>query len=102
MLKTFKIRNYEMGLYFRDSEFKGPSSAGRHWFLDPLNKVKVEVVSQCVLWLAHEKLDLIVRQRVTALGLEVISVGIRDVILPGDMKDLMNKVTEAKKAAELT
>ena len=34
------------------------------------------------------------------LGLEVISVGIRDVILPGDMKDLMNKVTEAKKAAE--
>ena len=27
-------------------------------------------------------------------------MGIRDVILPGDMKDLMNKVTEAKKAAE--
>jgi regulator of protease activity HflC (stomatin/prohibitin superfamily) len=40
------------------------------------------------------------RQRVGALGLEVLSVGIRDVILPGDMKDLMNKVTEAKKAAE--
>ena len=48
---------------------------------------------------AHE-LEGIVRQRVTALGLEVLSVGIRDVILPGDMKDLMNKVTEAKKAAE--
>ena len=27
-------------------------------------------------------------------------MGIRDVILPGEMKDLMNKVTEAKKAAE--
>lgn len=27
--------------------------------------------------------------------------GIRDVILPGDMKDLINKVTEAKKAAEV-
>jgi chorismate mutase len=27
-------------------------------------------------------------------------VGIRDIILPGEMKDLMNKVTEAKKAAE--
>ena len=27
-------------------------------------------------------------------------MGIRDVILPGDMKDLLNKVTEAKKAAE--
>jgi regulator of protease activity HflC (stomatin/prohibitin superfamily) len=35
-----------------------------------------------------------------SLGLEIASVGIRDVILPGDMKDLMNKVTEAKKAAE--
>ena len=34
------------------------------------------------------------------LGLEIVSVGIRDVILPGEMKDLMNKVTEAKKAAE--
>ncbi len=45
-------------------------------------------------------LEEIVRQRVAALGLEVNSVGIRDVILPGDMKDLMNKVTEAKKAAE--
>jgi len=31
---------------------------------------------------------------------EVVSLGIRDIILPGDMKDLMNKVTEAKKAAE--
>ena len=34
------------------------------------------------------------------MGLEVNSVGIKDVMLPGDMKDLMNKVTEAKKAAE--
>ncbi len=41
-----------------------------------------------------------VRQRADSLGLEIIAVGVRDVILPGDMKDLMNKVTEAKKAAE--
>jgi regulator of protease activity HflC (stomatin/prohibitin superfamily) len=45
-------------------------------------------------------LEGIVRRRVAALGLEILSVGIRDVILPGDMMDLMNKVTEAKKAAE--
>ena len=38
--------------------------------------------------------------RAGELGLEVVSVGVRDVILPGDMKDLMNRVTEAKKAAE--
>lgn len=41
-----------------------------------------------------------VRRRATELGLRIASVGIRDVILPGDMKELMNKVTEAKKAAE--
>lgn len=44
----------------------------------------------------HEAL----KRRASELGLEIVSVGIRDVILPGDMKDLMNKVTEAKKAAE--
>ena len=41
-----------------------------------------------------------VRRRAGELGLEIASVGIRDVILLGDMKDLMNKVTEAHKAAE--
>jgi hypothetical protein len=42
----------------------------------------------------------LVRGRLGALGLEIVSVGVRDIILPGEMKDLMNKVTEAKKAAE--
>jgi regulator of protease activity HflC (stomatin/prohibitin superfamily) len=46
------------------------------------------------------ELDGIVRGRVEPFGIEVVSLGIRDVILPGEMKDLMNKVTEAKKAAE--
>ena len=46
------------------------------------------------------ELDGIVRARVPGFGVEVVALGIRDVILPGEMKDLMNKVTEAKKAAE--
>ncbi|MCH5372617.1 MAG: slipin family protein, partial [Planctomycetes bacterium] len=46
------------------------------------------------------ELEELVRARAEALGLKVDSLGIRDVILPGDMKDLMNRVTEAKKAAE--
>lgn len=41
-----------------------------------------------------------VRPRAATLGWEVLSVGIRDVILPGEMKELLNKVMEAKKAAE--
>ena len=59
--KTIKIRSYEIGLHFRDGEFKGLLGAGRHWFFDPLGKVKVEVVSQRAPWLAHEKLDVIVK-----------------------------------------
>jgi regulator of protease activity HflC (stomatin/prohibitin superfamily) len=47
-----------------------------------------------------QELEQQVREQATVLGLEVSSVGIKDVILPGDMKDLMNRVTEAKKAAE--
>jgi len=47
-----------------------------------------------------KEIEEAVRRRAGELGLEIASVGIRDVILPGDMKDLMNKVTEAKKAAE--
>lgn len=49
--------------------------------------------------LARE-LDASVRARVAGFGLEVVTLGVRDVILPGEMKELMNKVTEARKAAE--
>ncbi len=41
-----------------------------------------------------------VRRRAGELGLAIATAGIRDVILPGEIKDLMNKVTEARKAAE--
>ncbi len=41
-----------------------------------------------------------VRRRAAEFGLQITTIGIRDVILPGEMKDLLNKVTEAKKAAE--
>jgi regulator of protease activity HflC (stomatin/prohibitin superfamily) len=46
------------------------------------------------------ELDGILRARALGFGLEVVALGVRDVILPGEMKNLMNKVTEAKKAAE--
>lgn len=46
------------------------------------------------------ELDGMVRGKVAPFGLEVVSLGVRDVILPGEMKELLNKVTEAKKAAE--
>lgn len=35
-----------------------------------------------------------------AFGAKIISLGIRDIILPGEIKTLLNKVIEAKKASE--
>jgi len=39
-------------------------------------------------------------QRAAEFGLTIVTVGVRDVVLPGEMKDLLNQVTAAKKAAE--
>lgn len=53
---------------------------------------------------SKEKVDIEVRDaltpRATALGLTVNGVGLRDVILPGDMKTLLNRVIEAEKEAQ--
>ena len=41
-----------------------------------------------------------VRGRVSELGLEVLGVGVKDVILPGEMKTILNSVVQAEKAAQ--
>ncbi len=41
-----------------------------------------------------------VGDRAGAVGLALIELGLKDVILPGDMKDLLNKVINAQKEAE--
>ena len=60
-IKTAKVRSYEIGLCFQDREFKGLLEKGRHWFIDPLFKVKVSVVSQRNAWFEHEDLDMIAK-----------------------------------------
>lgn len=41
-----------------------------------------------------------VRGQVAELGIEVLGVGVKDVILPGEMKDILNSVVQAEKAAQ--
>jgi regulator of protease activity HflC (stomatin/prohibitin superfamily) len=41
-----------------------------------------------------------VRGRVADLGIEVLGVGVKDVILPGEMKEILNGVVQAAKLAE--
>ena len=61
LLKIIKVRQFELGLVFRDREFQGLLAAGTHWLLDILNKTRVEIVSRRAPWLVHEQLDLIVK-----------------------------------------
>ena len=61
MFKRIVIRSYEVGIKFREGEFKGLAGAGTHWIFDPLNKIRVRVVSKRDPWLADEQLDVIVK-----------------------------------------
>jgi hypothetical protein len=76
LFKRFKIRSYEKRLHFRDGEFKGLLAQGRHWLFDPLRKVRVDVVSLRDAWLAHDKLDMIVK-----------SGALKDLAIVLDLKD---------------
>lgn len=41
-----------------------------------------------------------VRGRTGELGIELLGVGVKDVILPGEMKEILNSVVQAEKAAQ--
>jgi regulator of protease activity HflC (stomatin/prohibitin superfamily) len=41
-----------------------------------------------------------VTERATALGMEIGEIGVKDIILPGDVRDLLNKVVEAERVAK--
>ena len=47
-----------------------------------------------------QAIDRQVQERVAEYGLHVASIGVKDVILPGEMKTLLNQVVEAEKAAQ--
>ena len=59
-IKRFRIRSYEIGLHFRNGEFRGLLDEGTYTFFDPLGRVDVDIVSRRAPRLVHEKLDLIV------------------------------------------
>jgi regulator of protease activity HflC (stomatin/prohibitin superfamily) len=47
-----------------------------------------------------KELTEVAKGKAAGLGLELVALGVRDLILPGEMKDLLNKVIEARTAAE--
>jgi regulator of protease activity HflC (stomatin/prohibitin superfamily) len=74
ILKRIKVRDYELGLYFREGEFKRLLRPDTYWIFDPFGKVKIEVVSQRDPLLVHDKLDLIVNSGVLQGRAQVIDL----------------------------
>lgn len=83
-------------------------------FKDPLDQLYKEIQFGLRAAVGTRKLDELLEdktaidrdiaehlgKRFAEIGLSVISVGVKDIILPGDMKDLLGKVVEAEKAAQ--
>src|SRR5688500_13923349 len=61
MIRRIKINPYERGLLFREGRFEAVLQPGAHWYLDPLLKLRADVVSTRDPWLVHRDLDLIVK-----------------------------------------
>lgn len=59
--------------------------------LDELLKSKLRVA---------EEITELVAPKMKGLGLQLVEVGIRDIILPGEMREIMNQVIVAEKRAE--
>lgn len=74
MFKIYKIRSFEAGLVFRNGDFHALLESGRHVFLDPFNKVKVDIVSKRAPWIFHDQLDMIVKSGALANNAEVIDL----------------------------
>jgi regulator of protease activity HflC (stomatin/prohibitin superfamily) len=74
--KRVRIRSFEVGLLFRHNDFRRLLSPGRHWVFDPLNTVRVDVVSQRDPWLVHDQLDMIVKSG--ALNGKAVVVDLKD------------------------
>ena len=83
------VEDVQQALY-RETQLALRNVVGRReleQFLSDKNEIAVEA-------------EQMLKARADSFGVKVLSFGIRDVILPGEMKELLNKVTEAKKAAE--
>jgi regulator of protease activity HflC (stomatin/prohibitin superfamily) len=81
--------DYEAALY-RDAQLALRTVIGGHE-LDALLQAKEDVSFE---------FKTLLEANVQKLGVQINSLGIRDIILPGEMKEILNRVTEAKKSAE--
>ena len=92
VLDSYAVEQGHTGVLFEDGNYVETLAPGRYAFWKNVAKVALVPVD-----MRETMLDVAGQE---IMGLEIVSAGVRDVTWPGDMKDLMNKVTEAKEAAE--
>ena len=76
MIHRIRIKTHERGLLFKDGDLVDVLRPGVHWYLDPLLKLRLQVVTPRDAWLVHKDLDLIVKSG--KLGDEAIVVDLKD------------------------
>ncbi|MFP1746979.1 slipin family protein [Lonsdalea quercina] len=47
-----------------------------------------------------ERVNALVCEKMAGYGIDVVSLGVKDIVLPGDMKTILSQVVEAEKAAQ--
>ena len=71
IFRKFKVAAHERGLLFHDGEFVNVLEAGKHVFLDPLRKLKVEKVNLRDVYFKHADLDVLARKLANVTGVAV-------------------------------
>jgi hypothetical protein len=61
ILRRVKVLEHERALVFKNGALEGVRQPGVHWMLDPLFRLRVEVVSIRSGWLIHPDLELMVK-----------------------------------------
>jgi regulator of protease activity HflC (stomatin/prohibitin superfamily) len=74
MFKHIKIKPHEKGFLFKDGALTDLIGAGVHWSFDPLNKIRVDVVSERSPWLYHAELDVIVDSGLVDDKIEIVDL----------------------------
>ena len=91
-VSAIEVPEGALGLLFVDGEFKRSPLAGLHAFWKFQRTLDELLGEKAVL---DRVISDTVRARVEEHGIAVKSVGVKDVILPGEMKTILNQVVEA-------
>ena len=76
MFHRIKITTHDRGLLWREGQLIAVLRPGVHWYLDPLLKLRLQIVSARDPWLVHKDLDVIVKSG--KLGDEAIVIDLHD------------------------